>query len=353
MTVPSERSQPPGQVRAGSAHRLSAIAAFGMVALLFLGASLALMRVYAWGGPGVPSAPSPALAHASAEQLAPAHAPCAIRQGMGAYCPEAAEIAWLPLLGEVLNGYRIALQYPRSGEAFSFRVDPDVTVFAVPPHAAPPQAAAVSCGGRDDVRIEVVAETVRGDAPVWGLWLLDLCSGYPSRIPRDPVGFGITLAAEMPRELRATPLQVPTLAAAEACPVSPVREPLPGFWMLGTGSVGLAVDPDGVLQISGGANQDGWHGAKGLWVVTSDYQGPVRVRGQQLDGPHEVRFMARRSLEPMEMYIPDSGTAFSPWVPEGWRIAPSVVYFRAPGCYAVQFDGLGSTEILVLRAEAE
>jgi hypothetical protein len=41
----------------------------------------------------------------------------------------------------------------------------------------------------------------------------------------------------------------------------------------------------------------------------------------------------------------------SPDVPEGWRHQPSWLGFRAPGCYAVQVDGISFSRVVVLRAE--
>jgi hypothetical protein len=210
---------------------------------------------------------------------------------------------WRPLLGERLHGYGVDLTYPRGGETFRFPVDPAITSFLVPPHAAPPRATpasplpaagAAACAGRDDLRIAVVAETARGEAPVWGLWRLGLCSGYPSTVVQDPIQwFGTAIAAELPTELRAATLQLPTLAHGAPCPISGVPEPLPGFPILGAGPVGLAIAPEGVLTISGGPNADGWHGAKALWVVTDAYAGPVRIRGRSASGASN--WMARTS----------------------------------------------------------
>ncbi len=82
-----------------------------------------------------------------------------------------------------------------------------------------------------------------------------------------------------------------------------------------------------------------WSGQKVLWFVLPEAQGPILVRGRQLDGPHEVRFELG-TLPPREMY-------FGPRVR---RDRPSFTRLRAPGCYAYQVDGDGFTDLIVFRA---
>jgi len=85
-----------------------------------------------------------------------------------------------------------------------------------------------------------------------------------------------------------------------------------------------------------------WFGQKVLWMVDRIYNGPVLVRGRQLDGPNDLRF-DRGIVPPRELRILPSSR-----VPRG---RPSFTRVLTSGCYAYQVDGLRFSYVIVLEAE--
>ena len=104
-------------------------------------------------------------------------------------------------------------------------------------------------------------------------------------------------------------------------------------------AVGLGTE--GVLRYSG-VQEGGWFYQKVLFLVAPEYSGPVLIRGRQLDGPNEARF-DQGPAPPAELpLLPVAGAA-------DWRGNPSIVRFRAPGCYAWQFDGEGFSTVVAFQ----
>lgn len=80
--------------------------------------------------------------------------------------------------------------------------------------------------------------------------------------------------------------------------------------------------------------------------------GPAVVRGQQIDGSHALRF---NGGEDQANYTGD--WAVAPLLPElrqFWADSSgdegSYVRLQAPGCYAMQVDGLTFSEVIVFQA---
>jgi len=92
-----------------------------------------------------------------------------------------------------------------------------------------------------------------------------------------------------------------------------------------------------------------WGFSKVLWLSSAGYAGPALIRGRQLDGPTEVRFMEGVD-PPAELQFPMEGSGWSPDLEPGWRQLPSYTRVRAPGCYAYQVDGPDFTEVIVFSA---
>jgi hypothetical protein len=93
-----------------------------------------------------------------------------------------------------------------------------------------------------------------------------------------------------------------------------------------------------------------WGGQKVLWVVAPSYTGPVLIRGQQLDGPHALRFdggVDGVTLQPNLRLMGGPGYGM-PW--PNW---PTNTRFEAPGCYAYQMDGLTFSYAIVFQAEEQ
>jgi hypothetical protein len=131
--------------------------------------------------------------------------------------------------------------------------------------------------------------------------------------------------------------------------------------MLGTGvarPVGFSADAvlryvaPGPQTIWGGSR---WGGVKVLWLIDPRYEGPVLIRGRQLDGPNVVGFNstadAGNAADPFsDMRIP-AGYPDASARSQGWRDVPSATRLLAPGCYAYQVDTLLGSTTIVFRAE--
>jgi hypothetical protein len=99
-----------------------------------------------------------------------------------------------------------------------------------------------------------------------------------------------------------------------------------------------------VLRFDGGP--DGWHQLKTLWFGNPSYQGPVLIRGRQLDGSNPVVFGEEPAL--MDPQLPPGPTVNGE---RGFREWPGATWLRAPGCYAWQVDGMGFTNVIVFEAQ--
>lgn len=152
---------------------------------------------------------------------------------------------------------------------------------------------------------------------------------------------GPATAASVDSDLRRPP-RWPDLAPGAPCPVTERIDTIPGYPLAvpGPGPV-YPILPSGTLHLSyeGGFAGSGWGGQKVLWVTDFAYNGPVLIRGRQLDGPNELRF--DDGTDPAtEIQIPQGPTGTSGGgFPAGWRQRPSFTRARATGCYAYQVDG--------------
>ena len=89
-----------------------------------------------------------------------------------------------------------------------------------------------------------------------------------------------------------------------------------------------------------------WSGTKRVWLLDNRYVARALVRGHQLDGPNEMRFVyGRPGFTPEKILNP---------VPElqldQWRDYPSLTRLRTPGCYAYQVDGRTFSYLVVFEA---
>jgi hypothetical protein len=175
------------------------------------------------------------------------------------------------------------------------------------------------------------------------------CSGNssePSAKPSTPK----TLVS-----LHQRPVHIPHLNAGEPCPVSRPRTLSPAFAPgLGDGPVYpvgfakrsvLAFEyPPPKKGLFAGSERGG---QKVLWVSNPGYDGPILIRGHQLDGANPVRFGQGGPTLLNELAF-RRGEADN-WT-GGWRNFPSYTRLRAGGCYAYQVDGAGFSDIVVFRA---
>jgi hypothetical protein len=137
--------------------------------------------------------------------------------------------------------------------------------------------------------------------------------------------------------LRARPLHLNDIAlSGGTCPVDQPHTVDPNLSpALGKGPLYVVMpeaDKNGVNHMD---SNNGWDYFKVLWTSDPSYQGPVLVRGMQIDGSGEMRFGDNNPPDP-ELYF--TAPHYDP-----------VTYTRvnAPGCYAYQVDGINFSELIV------
>jgi hypothetical protein len=181
-------------------------------------------------------------------------------------------------------------------------------------------------------------------AVISALALLTACSGGAEEPPA-------ARPAPPPQDPRSRALAIPTLEDGESCPRTKGKEVSPDFAPgLGLGpAYPVGLGRDGVLddlEPPERFESEEWGGQKVLWVVEPSYDGPVLIRGGQLDGTNEVRF-DEGDVPPKQIWMPAEDAP-----DERWRERPSYTRLRAPGCYAYQVDGSGFSVVIVFEAES-
>lgn len=150
--------------------------------------------------------------------------------------------------------------------------------------------------------------------------------------------------------LRSRPLHVPTIASGDACPVTTETGNVEGFPGLGPGPA-YPIGPSAVIDVPippPEAWGTEWTGTKRVWLLNTNYRGRVLVRGRQLDGTGDVRFVygrpgftdENRRNPVLELRL------------EGWPGYPSLTRVRGPGCFAYQVDGRTFSYLIVFEARA-
>jgi len=96
-------------------------------------------------------------------------------------------------------------------------------------------------------------------------------------------------------------------------------------------------DENGVNHFSDSRADGGWYYFKVLWTSDPSYNGPVLVRGMQIDGSGEMRFSDSNPPDPDLYFTASHGNV------------ADVTYTRVntPGCYAYQVDGINFSELIV------
>ena len=148
------------------------------------------------------------------------------------------------------------------------------------------------------------------------------------------------------------PLRIPSIAPGTPCPTA-ARDPRGDLTRIGFRGVAWGRGPAYPVGLGSESHPllgyldpipeastwfgSTWFGNKILWVVDASYDGPVLVRGRQLDGPNEIRFN--------EGLLPELRLAAWP------AHHPSATRVRASGCYAYQVDGLGFSHLMAFEAK--
>jgi hypothetical protein len=145
--------------------------------------------------------------------------------------------------------------------------------------------------------------------------------------------------------LRNRPLTELRIEPGQQCPVTTETGRVAGFSALGPGPafpfgthnvVTFTMPPEEGLGPE-------WGGVKRVWLLDTRHAGRALVRGRQLDGPNEVRFVRGPQWTPTKMLNPVRELQV-----EG--PTPSMTRLRAPGCYAYQVDVRTSSYVVVFEA---
>lgn len=154
---------------------------------------------------------------------------------------------------------------------------------------------------------------------------------------------GDTLVADT---LRQRQLHLGTEAPGGVCPVDTahaIDSKLPPA--LGGGPVYVILgdaDASGVLHLHPDANHDGWTRLKAGWTGDPKYTGPIVIHGEEISGTDLLGFGANFPLD-MDPYYSVA--------PHGDIFEVDYVDVKAPGCYALQVDGVDFSEIIVFQVQ--
>jgi hypothetical protein len=159
------------------------------------------------------------------------------------------------------------------------------------------------------------------------------------------------------------PLKLPRIAPGASCPTTKERQVNAQFGITqGNGPVYATIGTEtiespAILRYTTPQHfmynepvNIGWGGAKVLWFVSPDYKGPILVRGQQIDGPHAIRFLSDLTTnQPIAQELvfdtaSYSGDSFH------WPNFGFYTLLQAPGCYAYQVDGINFSYVIIFKA---
>ena len=150
--------------------------------------------------------------------------------------------------------------------------------------------------------------------------------------------------------LRKRPLHVPQISPGDPCPLTTETGHVGRFPGLGRGPA-YPLGTNNVVDVSIPPPEDWgaeWTGTKRVWLLDTHYRGRVLVRGRQLDGGSEVRFVYGRPAfteENVRNPVPELRL-------EGFSDYPSLTRVRGPGCFAYQVDGRTFSYLVVFEARA-
>jgi hypothetical protein len=153
------------------------------------------------------------------------------------------------------------------------------------------------------------------------------------------------------------PMHLPSLGPNGSCPTSSGRffnNPVTGNGpFLGGGPVRLEIGNEGDLArgqliLGRTSSSPHWYGIEVIWLSLPNYQGPFIVRGARIGGVGRIDVSgvppaAGPLVEPAGRV--DYGNSGN-----GYRALPNDVLVGAPGCYGLQVDGRGFSEVIVVDA---
>lgn len=158
--------------------------------------------------------------------------------------------------------------------------------------------------------------------------------------------------------LLARPMHLPSLGPNSSCPTSSGRflnNPVTGNGpFLGGGPVRLEIGNEGDLargQVILGRTSSSphWYGIEVIWLSLPNYQGPFVVRGARIGGAGRIDVWGNVRPTAGPFVVP-AGRASYGNSGDGYRALPNGVLVGAPGCYGLQVDGRGFSEVIVVDA---
>ena len=181
----------------------------------------------------------------------------------------------------------------------------------------------------------------------WRMWPSDTYVASPGCYAWQVDGIGFT------ELITFHSLDLPTLSAGAACPVSPqqVAHNLSAEFgngpAVGTGPIYALMGEmqGGALPYSQSHPTDPWQSSKVLWMAKPEVSGTVLVRGRQIDGPIDGPNWILFGMG-------DAPEAVLQWeiAPQsGWASLPSEIRIRAPGCYGYQVDSQRASAMIVFQ----
>lgn len=167
-----------------------------------------------------------------------------------------------------------------------------------------------------------------------------------------PPTAGVTPKADPWLALRQRPLAVPTLAPGSPCPRAEGTRVSRAFSLAIGGGPAYATSfgPDGAVgYLQNGDDFPGYVYQRVL--ANASYQGPLLIRGRQLDGPSALAFASNGNpRQPLpELTLGAAGPTRAVSDAAGWRDWQVYTIAPAPGCYAYQIDGESFSETIVFQ----
>lgn len=151
--------------------------------------------------------------------------------------------------------------------------------------------------------------------------------------------------------LRQRPLALAALAPGASCPRTEGKRVSRAFsTALGAGpAYTTGLGPDGVYGYRQfGDDVPGY--VMQFWLSDPSYQGPLLIRGRQLDGSNALNFAVYPGKALPELTLgPGGETAVTVSDAPGWRYWQVYTIAPAPGCYAYQVDGEGFSKTITFQ----
>ena len=159
---------------------------------------------------------------------------------------------------------------------------------------------------------------------------------------------GATSPSGIWAELSSRPVELAGFSPGGPCP-TPKSKTISTVYadVIGDGPVYGVGTKDGVI---GYPDRGSWFSLKVLWVIR-DYDGPVLIRGRQVDGPNQLRFGLDAELPELRFEAGETGATVDGMLASE-RFWPSYVAWSSPGCYVWQADGIGFTQTIVVETIA-